>query len=359
MTNNNDDLFPTNNEVPKISPLRPTNIKIETEEDLHLVRLLMGAQPTLLMVAAAEARVFDILDENSMSSTEIANAAKFDQRAAKLVLDGLAGLGILKKKDGLYQNTAASFKHLRVDTNNSHAVRLWISGTRQWEQLPYILRTGKIPEGVNSLESWKQDKKENNAFIRSMYDLGWMVAQDVIESIDLSNVKHFVDLGGGPGQYTIAALERSSEINATLVDLPLTLLVARSSLSQLALLHRTNLVECDLFDVSKDIPILPRTADIVLISNVLHMESAQCNLILIERAKQLLSPSGKIIIHEMFLEEDLIHPQASSLFAVHLFAMTPNGELYPTSVICDWLSKAGIESRVIKTSPFLIEGVLC
>jgi SAM-dependent methyltransferase len=316
----------------------------------------MGAQPTLLMVAAAEARVFDKLGENEMSSTEIAKATNLDGRATRLVLDGLVGIGILKKKNGYYRNTSASLSHLRVDTNQSHAVRHWISGTRLWEHLPYILRTGKLPETGDFLEPWKQEEQENNAFIRSMYDLGWMTAQNVTDSLDLTGVKHFVDLGGGPGHYTIAALERSPEISATLVDLPLTLLVANTSLIQRGLLKRTKLVECDLFDFSKSIPILPETADIVLISNVLHMEGPERNVTLIKRAAQLLSPSGKLIIHEMILDEDRTHPQASSLFAVHLLAMTQRGELYPTSVICDWLSQAGLKPRVIKTNPFLIEG---
>lgn len=356
MIKKEDSFLNSNDEVPQISPLRPTNIKIETADDLHLVRLLMGAQPTLLMVAAAEAGIFDTLGEIQMSSLEIADAASLDERATRLVLDGLVGLGILKKKKSYYQNTTASLNHLRVNTNRSHAVRLWISGTRLWERLPTVLRTGKLPENSTFSEPWKQDKQENHAFIRSMYDLGWMTAKNVIESLDLSCVKTFVDLGGGPGHYTIAALERSRDINAILVDLPLTLLVANSSLNYHGFLTRTRLVEADLFDFSKSLPLVPKTADMVLISNVLHMEGPEQNISLIKRAAELLSPKGKLIIHEMVLEEDRVQPQASSLYAVHLLAMTQRGEVYPSSVICDWISQAGLKPRVIKSIPFLIEG---
>src|SRR5258708_5397300 len=82
-----------------MSPLRPSNMRIESEDDLLLVGLLMGAQPSLLMVAAAEARIFDCLGEQELSSARIAQEAELDARATRLVLDGLVGLGVLTKKE--------------------------------------------------------------------------------------------------------------------------------------------------------------------------------------------------------------------------------------------------------------------
>lgn len=346
----------SNLERPKASPLRPSNVRIESEDDLLLVRLLMGAQPTLLMVAAAEARIFDCVGERNMSAAQIALETGLDSRATRIVLDGLVGLGVLAKEGDHYRNTATSLRHLRVDTQQSHAVRLWISGTRLWERLPEILRTGTLPEKGNEGEAWRRDGTENHAFIRTMYDLGWLAAQSVAEALDLSTVAHVVDLGGGPAHYTIAMLERSPSLRATLVDLPLTLLVAKDSLDRRGLAERVQLVASDLYDLERDIPIASEMTELVLISHMIHMEGPQHNAALIRKATRLLSPGGRIIIHDMFLEEDRAHPQASSTFAVHMLAMTRRGEVYPASVICGWLAAAGLRPRVISTSPFLVEG---
>jgi SAM-dependent methyltransferase len=332
-------------------------VRIDGEDDLLIVRLLMGAQPSLLMVAAAEARIFDCLGERDLSAAEIASEMSLNTRATRLVLDGLAGLGVLIKRNDRYRNTVTSMRHLRVDAENSHAIRLWISGTRLWEQLPQILQTGKLPEldGVET-EPWRRDRTESNAFIRTMYDVGWLAAQSVAEAIDLSTVNHVVDLGAGPGHYTIAMLERSATLRATVVDLPLTLMVSRSSLQACGLGDRVELVAFDLFAPDASIPISPATADLVLISHVLHMYGPDQNAALIRKAATLLRPNGRLIIHDMFLEEDRVRPQASSMFAVHMLAMTKRGEVYPPSTINQWLQEAGLHSRMCSTSPFLVEG---
>jgi SAM-dependent methyltransferase len=346
-----------NPETPVMSPLRPSNVRIESEDDLLLVRLLMGAQPTLMMVAAAEARIFDYLGEQQISAAEIAQKAGLDARATRLVLDGLVGLGILAKEDDLYRNTPTSLRHLRVDTERSYAVRLWISGTRQWEQLPEILRTGKLPEVGGEVEAWRRNDTENHAFIRTMYDIGWLAAQSVAEAVDLSAVSHVVDLGGGPAQYTIAMLERSPTLRATVVDLPLTLMVARDSLKRRGLADRVTLAASDLFDVEENIPVAPESAELVLMSHMVHMDGPEQNSALIRKAARLLTPGGRIIIHDMFLEEDRAHPQLSSLCAVHMLAMTQRGEIYPASVISGWMADVGLRPRVLSMSPFLIEGI--
>lgn len=350
---------PSNSEslAPVTSPLRPSNVRIDSEDDLILIQLLLGAQPTLVMVAAAEARIFDCLGERDLTAAQIAQNTGLDERATRLVLDSLVGLGILTKDSEFYRNTPTSLRHLRIDTERSHAVRLWISGTRQWEKLPEILRTGKIPDTSGEVEVWQWDRDENHAFIRTMYDIGWLAAQAVAEAIDLSDVFHVIDLGGGPGHYAIAMLERSPILRATVVDLPLSLMIAQDSFNRRHLADRVELVAHNLFESESVIPVAPESAQLVLISHMVHMEGPQQNAELIRKAAYLLSPGGRLIIHDMFLEEDRTHPQLSSLCAVHMLAMTQRGELYPASVIGDWLEAAGLRSRVLSTSPFLIEGV--
>ena len=142
------------------SPLRPSNIRVQDDDDLLLVRLLMGAQPTLLIVAAAEAHIFDCLGESERAATEVADLLRLDLRATRLVLDGLVGLGLLDKVGDRYSNSPTAYRHLRVETDDSQAVRLWISGTRQWEKLPEILKTGQLPNVRGETQPWRRDRKE-------------------------------------------------------------------------------------------------------------------------------------------------------------------------------------------------------
>jgi len=342
--------------VPTRSPLRPSKVRVDGDDDLLLVRLLMGAQPTLLIVAAAEVGIFDCIGQQMLGADEIATAAELDARATRLVLDGLVGLGVLTKQRGCYRNTPTSLRHLCIEGPHSDAVRLWISGTRQWERLPQILKTGRIPEPALETRAWQREERENRAFVRSMYDLGWLAAQRVAETVDLQGVSHLVDLGGGAGHYAIAMLQSAPELRATVVDLPLTILVTDEKIRQLGLSDRVGVKACDLYDMDSPIPVLPGSADLVLMSHLVHMEGPEQNAELVSRASELLVPGGRLIVHDLFLEEDRTTPQQSSMFAVHMLAMTGRGEVYTPSEICAWLEDAGLDVRVFSTSPFLVEG---
>ena len=189
-----------------------------------------------------------------------------------------------------------------------------------------------------------------------MYDLNWLTAQSVVAELDTKNASRFLDLGCGAGHYSIALLERNPKLSATLVDLPLAIGLARDALNRANLSNRAHFLACDLYG-GEEIAIEASSFDFAIISQLLHMEGPAENAGLIRRTAELLSPSGRIIIHDMFLEEDKAHPSASSMFAVHMLAMTQRGELYSASEICNWLTEAGLTPRVVSTSPFLIEGL--
>lgn len=111
------------------SPIRMSTLRIDGGDDLVLVRLLMGAQPSLLIVAAVEARIFDRLGERNLSAEEVAQVQGLDARATRLALDGLVGLGVLRKDEGCCRNTPTSLHHLRVNAESAHAIEGRASAT--------------------------------------------------------------------------------------------------------------------------------------------------------------------------------------------------------------------------------------
>jgi hypothetical protein len=46
------------------------------------------------------------------------------------------------------------------------------------------------------------------------------------------------------------------------------------------------------------------------------------------KAARLPPPGGRLVIHDMFLEEGWAHRQLSNLCAVHMLAMTRRSEVY-------------------------------
>jgi len=56
-----------------------------------------------------------------------------------------------------------------------------------WERFPEILRTGRLPSGTGA-DARRRDSAENRAFIQTLYDLCWLVAQSVAGAIDLAQM---------------------------------------------------------------------------------------------------------------------------------------------------------------------------
>jgi 2-polyprenyl-3-methyl-5-hydroxy-6-metoxy-1,4-benzoquinol methylase len=68
--------------------------------------------------------------------------------------------------------------------------------------------------------------QNQKAFILGMHNLASLKAGSVVKSIDCSGVKRALDLGGGPGTYSIEMANQG--IDVTLFDLHETIKIART-----------------------------------------------------------------------------------------------------------------------------------
>lgn len=151
----------------------------------------------------------------------------------------------------------------------------------------------------------------------------------------LNDAKVLLDVGGGTGIYSIAWLQRHPGLRAIIWDRPEVLKVA----AEMAQAHGVaDRLECQPGDMFRD-PV-PPGADVVLLSNVLHdWDVPECRT-LIARCASALPPLGRLLVHDVFLNDTLDGPPAIALYSAALFSLT-EGRAYSAREYRGWLLEAG------------------
>jgi hypothetical protein len=177
------------------------------------------------------------------------------------------------------------------------------------------------------------------------------VAPALAANYPLDGVRRLVDVGGGTGIYAIAWLQRHPGLRAIVWDRPEVLKVAREMAEAHGVADR---LEARAGDMFRD-PV-PEGADAILLSNVLHdWDVPECRA-LVARCASALPTGGRLLVHDVFLDDAMDGPLPIALYSASLFRLT-EGRAYSAAEYRGWMAEAGLEPGPI--TPTLIHcGVL-
>jgi SAM-dependent methyltransferase len=148
---------------------------------------------------------------------------------------------------------------------------------------------------------------------------------------------HLLDLGGGLGGYTLPWLDAHANGRATLLDAPEVIqLAARARLDATP---RLTLRAADLLNHD-----LPTDADLILLSNVLHLLAPDDACRLLQRAADALLPGGRLLLRELDLDPEGLKPLTSAWFHLNMAIFTESGAVHPPEALHAWMLQAGLTS---------------
>ncbi|MBE0616847.1 MAG: methyltransferase domain-containing protein, partial [Proteobacteria bacterium] len=175
-------------------------------------------------------------------------------------------------------------------------------------------------------------------FILGMENLTRDLAPLLAEQLPLEGKTRALDLGGGPGNYALAFVQRCPALEAVHFDLAPTSRIAREFLQGKPGAERVAFLEGDFLSAS-----LGEGYDFVWASQVIHMLGEGQVQELLRRISAALVPGGLLAIHDHFLEPDRTRPPSAALFAVHMLVATEGGRTYSFEEVGEWLREVGIE----------------
>lgn len=298
----------------------------------QLMSLANGYAESKTLLVANELGVFTAIGSGGRRVDELSASCGTTHEGMRLLLQALAGLGLLRLKAGRYWNTPLGRRFL--DGRSPHAITnlLWLLHHHwtDWSGMTKAIRRG--PPGWASITKTAGFRRR---FALAMQERSHMLARPTLDSFRLPRqAERFLDLGGGAGSYAIALARRYPSLQGLVMDQSVT--IAARLIRQAGLAKRIQVQEGDLLTMP-----LPTDMDVVLLSNVLHDFGSQDNRRLLRRARQALRPGGKLFIVEYFLTPDETRPADAAVFSLLMHAFTGTGRCYSWREVEAWLMEAG------------------
>jgi SAM-dependent methyltransferase len=311
-----------------------------SEQAAEIRKIWGGFGSARVLITANNYRVFDYLEEYKTAGG-LAKRLKTDKRATVILLDALAGLGLLKKQKDRYKNTGLSSRFLVSGTPYyqgniiKHGDGLW----DRWSDLDRVLQTGKPSRRSRDFES----------FILGMHNISVLKVKEVVREINLKGVRKILDLGGGPGTYSAEMAKKG--VHVTLFDTPEAIKIARKNIYRI----QKNIKDIDFIGGDFFIDDIGSGYDLIFMSQVIHAYSYEDNLKIFRICRRALNSGGRLAVHEFLINESRTRPAQGSLFAVNMLVNTDGGRTYSPGDIKSMFLKAGFGNMRKK---IVAEGVL-
>jgi SAM-dependent methyltransferase len=308
----------------------------------------------LLTAAVAHFKIFDRLKDGPLSFAALGAQCRLAERGATVLFTALRAMDLLAVNDkGELELTAQSREHLvsgmPFDVSGYIGLAAESAGVIEMvERLSTDTPAGAKDETKgaafiyrDSIESAMENEASARHLTMMLAGRAKNCAPAMAHGLPLSDTKILLDVGGGSGIYCIAFLQKNPELRAIVWDRPEVLKVA----AEMARDHGVgDRLECRAGDMFTD-PI-PSGCDVILLSNVLHdWDVPQCRE-LIQRCAAALPAGGRLLIHDVFLNDDMDGPLPVALYSAALFSLT-EGRAYSAAEYRAWLAEAGLNPGTI------------
>lgn len=309
---------------------------MEKWDPKKLLELSGGYWASFTLHAAVELDVFTLLDGRSMTEDEISVELGLSPRGAEALLNALAAMGLLTKKDAKFQADEDAARSLSKRSRGyiGFMIRHHHYISKSWAELPGSVRSG-IP--ARDPGHRKAGDRELEAFEMGMFNNASLIAPKVAEAIDLSGRKSLLDLGGGPGTYAIQFCLKHPGLKAVVFDLPQVRPFAEQTIREFGLENRITFEEGDF---NKD----PITGgfDVVWLSHILHGEGPSSASAVVKNAASALNRGGLMTIHEFILDDGKDSPLHPALFSLNMLVGTREGKSYSKEELTRFMKEASI-----------------
>lgn len=296
------------------------------------------------MAVADELGVFAALEAGPATAGETARRLGFNERATAVLFSLLSALGLIVSRGGRHELADVARIYLLP-----HSPYYWGPLLRTLGVLPQqraaLIRALQSADEVPALSSdrlpsraWERgqiDRAQAESVTRIMHCHSLPASVGVARSGQLAGIRRLLDIGGGSGCFSIAMAQHFPEIQCTVMELPAVCEVARSYIEEGGVSDRVSTVAADMFHDA-----WPCGYDGVFFSNIFHDWSAETNLLLARRAYDALPGGGRIVLHEMLLDEDGSGPMTTASFSV-LMMLGTQGRQYTFSDLRQILATAG------------------
>jgi len=312
-----------------------------------IVRLSTAYWDSQTLLTANRLGVFDFLADGARTAEEVAAGLQLDPRSTGLFLRACVGLGLLADEAGRFANApvAATFLVKRSPAFMGNAIRYSDQLYATWGRLEDALRSGRPALAAEAYLGDNPDR--TRTFVQAMHERAVGVARALVGILDLQGRRSMLDVGGGPGTYSVLLTERFPGLTAEVLELPGVAAVARELVAAAGAGDRVTLRDGDYH--SSD---FGSGKDVVLMSGMFHRETEQACRRLIGRAADCLEPGGLLVVSDVFTDRGGSQPTFAAMFGLNMMLTAPDGGVHSDADVQAWMKDSGFrELRVVPLPP--------
>ncbi len=294
-----------------------------------IFNVLYGLPAAQALLVAHELQVFELIAKNKALSLEaIAQTLGLQTRPAQALLSMCGSLDLLKlniANEFEVTQTTRDFllKSSPFYLGGSLDMTLMNAEVYSFKSFKEALLTDRsqVYQGKDLFQTNERESELAKIFTRAMHGKSIAMAGMWPTKVDLSENLFFLDIGGGSGAHSIGAVLQWPDLQAIVYDRPAVCEVAAEYANAFRLGEN---IHTQVGDMWKDpFP----SADVHFYSDIMHdWPLSQCQA-LIEKSFKALPPKGRIIIHEMFFNENKTGPFSVASYNIMMLLWTQGQQL--------------------------------
>jgi len=302
----------------------------------RLTQLSTGYWLSAALNAAVRLNLFAFIAPSGTAAEEVAQQAGTDPEMTRLLLDALAGAGLLIHESGRYHldPSARPFLDPNAPDNLLDALRYNGDLYPLWGQLDTAVRLGRPAQTPQAHLGGDPDRTRR--FVKGMHSRGRAVAPLLIPALDFPPRGRLLDVASGPGVFSLTFAVHHPELQVTLFDLPPILDAVRG-----VLLENPIPVPVTFHPGDYHRDALPTGFDALLFCGALHQETPASIPALFAAFHRALQPGGRLILADFLLDPSRTNPLFSVLFGLNMRLLRPAAHVFDERELRDALTRAG------------------
>jgi hypothetical protein len=297
---------------------------------------------------AVQLDLFTLLaKEGPLTRQEIAKRLAVADQPARIMILGLTVVGLLRKSGQRYSNSHLAGILLVKDSPRKITAYVELQHRAMYKGLYWMLeavrenRNAGLKEFSGNEPTLYQrlahDPEVELIFQEAMQELSVQANADLARFIDMTGVKHLVDVGGGDGTNIIAIARRWPHLRATVFDSPTVCEIARNNIAACGLADRLGATPGECFADP-----FPKDADCLIFAHFFTIWSEEQDRELFKKCYDALPSGGQVAIFNMMQHDDESGPFSAAVGSPYFLTLaTGTGMLYTWNEYETWMRDAG------------------
>lgn len=270
-----------------------------------------GFMASAALFTAIDLGLFDVIGEEPTTAGEAAAKLNLDLKHIEKLLVALTALKLVRKKGQKFSCAPVTQRYLVSKSpsffGNYYRLQSYVLYYPEFARLPQLIRDKK-PMVAASWPDIMNNPERARTFILGQHSASLGGGRHMARIFDYSKHKRMIDLAGGSGAYSIAAVQKNPDLMSVIMDFPNVLAVTKEIVNDLGLSHRISTLPGD---ITKD---HWPNGDLVLISLIFSAFTPETQEDILKRAYKSLSSGGSIVIHDFLYNNNKSGPLISVLY---------------------------------------------